>query len=412
MTFSDSLRTALDGLKTNKPRSALTILGIVIGITAIILVMSVGQGAQGLILSQIQGLGSKTIFIIPGREPRGPSDVPQTLSDSLREKDLVALQRKENVPALRNIMPIVFGAETISYGGETYRPTILGTSELVAGIFDLDTSEGVFFTEEDVRGRADVVILGSKTKEELFGRSDAIGEKVKIKNRSFLVAGVLPKKGQASLFNFDEMAIVPYTTAQQYIFGIKFFHRLVVEAESEDAILSTVSDVKLTLRESHGISEGSKDDFFVQTQADLAERLGTITNILTLLLVSIATVSLVVGGIGIMNIMLVSVSERTHEIGLRKAVGATETDIMTQFLLEAVVLTALGGVIGIILGAVFSFIVSLLLSKILALGWAFSFPISAALLGLGVASLVGLVFGLYPASLASRKSPMEALRYE
>jgi len=393
-------------------RSALTILGIVIGITAIILVMSVGEGAQNLILSQVQGLGSKTIFIVPGREPRGPSDVPQTLSDSLHEKDLEALKRKENVPTLKNIMPIVFGAQTASYGAETYRPTILGTSELVAEIFDLYPSEGVFLSGEDIRGRTDMVVLGFKTKEELFGASDAVGEKVKIANRSFRVAGVLPKKGQASLFNFDEVAIVPYTTAQQYIFGIKYFHRFLAEAESDEAVSQTVRDIELTLRESHGITDSSKDDFFVQTQADLADRLSTITNILTLLLVSIATVSLVVGGIGIMNIMLVSVTERTREIGLRKSVGATSKDILRQFLIEAVILTVLGGVAGIILGALLAFLASLILSQVLSITWRFVFPLSAVLLGLGVSSAVGLIFGLYPARQASSKSPIEALRYE
>ena len=224
--------------------------------------------------------------------------------------------------------------------------------------------------------------------------------------------GILPKKGQVSFFNFDEVALLPYTTAQQHIFGVKYFHRFVIEAESEEAISRTVRDVEFTLRESHGITDPSKDDFFIETQVDLAERLSTITDILTLLLVSIATISLIVGGIGIMNIMLVSVTERTREIGLRKALGATSRDIMRQFLLEAVILTVVGGAIGIIFGALFAFLASLILSQALSISWQFIFPISAVALGLGVSSAVGLIFGLYPARKASKKSPIEALRYE
>ncbi|MEK7520099.1 MAG: ABC transporter permease, partial [Patescibacteria group bacterium] len=310
MTLRHSLMTALKGLGTHKSRSALTVLGIVIGITAIILIMSLGAGAQDLILGQIQGMGSKTIVVIPGREPTGPSDAAQTFSDSLKERDLGALERKENVPTLDTVMPIVFGGDTGVYEGETYRLTIFGATGLIAKIFDLAPSEGVFFSDEDVRGRADVVVIGSKVKSELFGDRSAIGEKIKIKNRSFRVIGVLPKKGQVSFFNFDEVAMIPYTTAQQYVFGIKYFHRFIIEASSEQAVAQTVRDIEATLRATHNIPDPDKDDFFVETQADLAARLGTVTDILTLFLVSVAAISLVVGGIGIMNIMLVSVTDR------------------------------------------------------------------------------------------------------
>jgi len=412
MNIRHTFKTAILGLHTHKMRAFLTILGIVIGITAIILVMSVGRGAQNLVLAQVQGLGSKTIFVIPGREAHGPSDIAQTFSDSLRERDLNALKRKENVPALSSIMPIVFGAESASYGNETYRPTIMGASELVAKIFDLYPQEGIFFSEEDVKFKSGVVVIGSKVKEKLFGADDAVGKKIKMKNKSFRIIGVLPQKGQVSFFNFDEVALLPYTTAQQYIFGIKFFHRLVIEAASEEDIARTVNDVKATLRESHGITDPTKDDFFIETQADLAARLSTITDILTLLLVSIATVSLVVGGIGIMNIMLVSVTERTREIGLRKALGATDHDILRQFLVEAIILTAIGGIIGILLGALFAFATSLILSQVLSIAWKFVFPLSAVFLGVSVSSIIGLLFGLYPAWEASKKSPIEALRYE
>jgi len=406
------LKTSVAGLESHKSRSALTILGIVIGITSIILVMSVGAGAQELILGQIEGLGSRTIAVIPGREPTGPSDVAQLFSDSLKEKDLRALSRKENAPTINNIIPVVFGSETASYGSETYRATIFGGSERMGEIFDLIPREGNFFADEEVRGYADVAVIGSKVKDELFGASDALGEKIKIKGRTFRIIGILPKKGQVSFFNFDEIVMIPYTTAQQYVFGIKNFHRFIVEADSETHIEETVRDIQNTLRISHGIENNGKDDFFVQTQADLANRLGTITQVLTLLLTSIAAISLIVGGVGIMNIMLVSVTERTREIGLRKAVGATDGDIMKQFLSEAVILTGLGGVIGITLGGLLSLLTSFALSSFVSLPWTFSFPFSAAVIGLSVAAGIGLVFGLYPARQAAKKSPIEALRYE
>ena len=405
-------KTALRGINSHKSRSALTTLGIIIGITSIILIMSVGAGAEDLILGQIQGLGSRTIAVIPGREPSGPSDSAQIFSDSLKERDLESLLRKENAPNIANIIPVVFGGETASYGNETYRPTIFGATERAQNVFDLEVSEGSFFTDEDVRARADVAVIGHKVKEELFGASDALGEKIRIKGRNLRVIGILPLKGQVSFFNFDEIIFTPYTTAQQYLFGIKHFHRFIVEADSDMTIDETVSDIKAVLRANHNIEDPEKDDFFVQTQVDLAESLGTVTQVLTLLLTSIAAISLVVGGIGIMNIMLVSVTERTREIGLRKAVGATNGDIMRQFLTEAVMLTGVGGLIGITLGAGFSLLTSVILSTYVGLDWVFTFPISAAATGLGVAAAVGLVFGLYPARQASKKSPIEALRYE
>ena len=412
MDIFDSTKTAFNGLRANKFRSALTILGIVIGIAAIILIASIGEGAQKLILNQVQGIGSNTIGIAPGRQPEGLSDFAQIFSDSLKEKDLQALKQKANVPNAEKIMPIVFGGEAAAHGTETYRLTIMGGSELLAETFDIFPSEGSFFTDEDIQNFADVIVIGAKVKEELFGESEALNQKIRIRNRNFRVIGVLPKVGQISFFNFDDTAFIPYSTAQQYVFGIKYFHRFIIEAESESVIPQTVQDIKMTLRESHNITDPDKDDFFVETQVDIAKRLSIITDILTLFLMSIAAISLVVGGVGIMNIMLVSVSERTKEIGLRKAIGATDGDILRQFLFEAVILTFFGGIIGIAAGTFLSFITSLVLSRLISLGWEFTFPVQAVLIGVGTAALVGLVFGLYPARQAAKKEPIEALRYE
>ncbi|MSU55122.1 MAG: FtsX-like permease family protein [Candidatus Taylorbacteria bacterium] len=412
MKLTHHFKNAVTGLKTNKTRSFLTIFGIVIGITSIILVMSLGAGAQNFILSQVQGLGSKTVAVVPGRQPKGPSDSAQLFSDSLREKDLVALQRKSNVPNLSKVMPIVFGGETGLYENNTYRLTVFGGTELISSIFDLVPEAGQFFTEDDTRSRANVVVIGSKVKDELFGASDAVGQKIRIKNLNLRVVGVLPKKGQVSFFNFDEIAIIPYTTAQEYIFGIKYFHRMIVEADTDKNIDQVAEDVRITLRNSHDITDPDKDDFFVQTQADLANRLGTITTALTLFLVAMASISLFVGGVGIMNIMLVSVTERTKEIGLRKSIGATNQDILTQFLIEAVVLTSIGGIVGIIIGTGLAFLIGQILINFAAISWPFNFPWTGAILGLFVSATIGLVFGIYPAKHAASKSPMEALRYE
>jgi putative ABC transport system permease protein len=412
MTLHHLFKTSLTGLTTNRSRSALTILGIVIGITAIMLVVSLGAGAQALILGEVQGLGSNTIAVIPGREPTGPSDVTSLFSDSLKEKDLVALENKSNVPDLQSIMPAVMGAGAAAYQSNTYQVTIFGATNLMADIFDLHPAEGQFYDGSDVLSRSSVVVIGSKVASHLFDTEDPLGKNMKIKGKNFRVVGVLPSAGGGSLFNFDEMVLMPYTTAQDYVLGQKYFSRIIMQAVSDQAVPVTAADITLTLRESHNITDPTKDDFTVQTQQDLANRLGTITSALTYFLVAVASIALFVGGVGIMNIMLVAVTERTREIGLRKALGATNRDILTQFLLEAVLLTAIGGIVGILLGSSLAFLISIGLSRGLGVNWQYVFPWSGAILGFSVSALIGLIFGGYPAGQASKKSPIEALRYE
>jgi putative ABC transport system permease protein len=413
MTYKHLIKTAITGLETNRSRSILTIIGIVIGITAIMLVMSLGAGAQNLILSQVQGLGTNTIAVVPGLVSTSPSSFAANLySDSLKPADLTALESKANVPGLADIMPVVLGSEPATYQSNDYQVTLFGATDLIASIFDLTPTAGQFFTADDVTSQSKVAVIGSKVASNLFGNDNPINQQINVNGVSFQVVAVLPSSGGGSLFDFDDMTIMPYTTAQTYLLGIKYFNRLIIEAAPGANVEVVADDITTTLAESHNITDPTKYDFTVQTQQDLANRLGIITTALTWFLVAMASIALFVGGIGIMNIMLVAVTERTREIGLRKALGATDRDILAQFLIEAVFLTGIGGLIGIVLGSSLAYLISLGLSYGLGLNWQFVFPWFGAVLGFGVSALIGLVFGSYPAHQASKKSPIEALRYE
>ncbi|MBI2120062.1 MAG: ABC transporter permease [Parcubacteria group bacterium] len=412
MRLKHTLKIAGKSVAINRSRSVLTILGIVIGIASVIVIVSLGDGATALIKSQIEGIGSQTISIELGREPTTPTDVAQIFSDSLKPKDIELLEKKENVPGLAEIMPEVYGGVVGAYENETYRFTILGATDRLTRIMDLGEVSGDFLTEDSVKESASVAVLGSKVKDKLFGADDAIGKKVRVKGVNLRVIGVLPKKGSSSLFSFDDMVIVPYTTAQNYILGQKHFNQIIVLADTNIPFEETVRDVKTTLRESHGITDTAKDDFHIGTQADLLKRISTVTLALTLLLASVAGISLLVGGVGIMNIMFVSIIERTREIGLRKALGATNGNILAQFLAEAILLTFIGGAVGVLFGALVSYIFSIIINQATAINWEFSFPIKGAIVALGVSTFIGLVFGIYPARKAAQKNPIEALRYE
>jgi len=311
------------------------------------------------------------------------------------------------------VSPAVVVTGSVSYRGETYRPLIYGWSaEFFGEMFDIYPEKGVYFTEFDIKQRASVAVIGPKVKKELFGESDALGKNIKIRNRNFKIIGIFPEKGQSAFFDINDVVLLPYTTAQSYLLGIDYYHEVMARAKNYEDVDKMVYDIEATLREMHNITDPDKDDFFIVTQDDMVDSIKSIMGILTAFLSFVVAISLVVGGIGIMNIMLVSVTERTREIGLRKSVGATEKDILTQFLLESITLTALGGIIGILLGFLLSLAASFGLSYALNVEWAFSFPLLAVFLGLGVSVFVGIVFGLYPARAASKKNPIEALRYE
>ncbi len=414
MNTLSTIKASLQALRAHLGRSLLTILGIVIGIVAIVLVISLGQGAQELIISQVESIGANSIIVRPGREPSGPSDVAETiLSDSLKAADITALQKPANVPGVLSIEPAMLVPGSISYQENIYRATVFGwTPNALGEIFSVYPEEGSFFTDDDVREQAKVIVIGAKVREELFGDSDALGEFVTVRGQKLKVVGILPASGQVSLFNVDEVAIVPYTTAQRSLLGVTYFHELFIRTEPDADVDQVAEDIKATLRETHGITDPEKDDFFVVAQKDIVERIGIITQVLTIFLVAMASISLIVGGIGIMNIMLVSVTERTQEIGLRKALGATNTHILRQFLIESLILTAMGGIIGTTIAILLAALVSTVAQTQFNLDWPFRLPIFGIVLGVGVATIIGLVFGIYPARKAAHKDPIEALRFE
>lgn len=411
MPFKHVIITAIRGLSTHFTRSALTILGIVIGVAAIIIVMSLGQGAQDLILDEVSGLGPETVILRPGKDS---SDITTTLfARSLTKQDVELLQRKENVPNLASVAPSVMVPDPIVYRGEKYKALVFGGSaDFIVDILDLKLHSGELFTEEDIEQNARVALIGNTIKDDIFGNGDAVGKQIQIKDRSYKIIGVFVDTPDVGPLTINDMVIIPHSTAQIYITGTDYFQEVMLRADTAENVDKMAYDIEVVMREAHDISFGEDDDFHVQTQEDIIERIETVVNIFTAFLIAVVAISLVVGGIGIMNIMLVSVSERTKEIGLRKALGARGKDILRQFLTEAIILTSIGGVIGTAVGALVAFGASIVLAQTVAENWTFTFPVLGAVLGVGVSAGVGLLFGIYPATQASKKSPIEALRYE
>jgi putative ABC transport system permease protein len=414
MKLKDSLNTAVDTFRHGKMRSFLTMLGIVIGIAAVIVLMSIGQSAQDYILGQVEGIGSNLIFVIPGGTQNGRLQSPAAsqgiVITSLGQNDVDSLSRE---PSISAVVPLVSGQAEAVYGNNSLTVTYQGTTANFFPVRNYVVANGYPFTDQDVAAYNHVAVIGSDLATTLFGNLNPVGKSIRLKNTTFRVTGVLPSKGTGvGGVNQDDLAIIPVTVAQSQMLGITYFNYIFVSANPAYDISFVKSRIQSVLEQNHGITNSSKDDFTIETQQDILSLLGTITSVLTLFLAAIASISLIVGGVGIMNIMLVSVIERTREIGLRKAVGATDADIIQQFIIESVMLTFLGGVIGIAAGAILVTATWLILTHVLAIAWVFEFPLSAVLLAVGVSAGTGLIFGIYPARQAARKSPIEALRYE
>jgi len=403
------MRSAVRGLRHAKMRSFLTMLGIIIGITSVILLMSLGASAQNYILDQVQSFGSDIISINPGAPIGGiPAAAQGIVIKTLNKRDADSML---NEPSIIAIAARVSGQGRISYSNVNRAVVWHAVSPEMFTMSSLDLSDGRYLTEADSQTYSKVAVLGSKVAEDLFGDVNPIGKSVRLRDFSFQVVGVLASKG-AGVFSMDDYVMLPLSVGQKQLLGIDYYHELSAEFDPNYDSNFVKSRVVSILRQNHHITDPTKDDFTVASMEEALDMISSITSALTLFLTAIAFISLVVGGIGIMNIMLVSVVERTREIGLRKALGATNRDIMQQFLVESVLLTVLGGIIGIALGALFAFVAYIIVSNAVDPMWAFAFPLSAVGLSAGVATVTGLVFGLYPARQAAKKRPIEALRYE
>lgn len=414
MKLSDSVKSAQATLKHGKTRSLLTMLGIVIGIASVIILMSIGQSAQDLILNQVQGIGSNLIFVLPGGTNgkfQSPAAAQGVVIKTLVQNDVDALSRE---PSISGVAPIVNGQANAVYGENNLNATYQGVTANFFVMRNYTVTNGFAFTDQDVSAFNHVAVIGSDLATTLFGQNiNPVGKDIRLGNTTFRVDGVLKPMGIGpGGVNQDDLVLIPVTVAQSQLLGINYFQYILVEGNPQYNINFVTARIQSVLEQDHGITDSTKDDFTIQTQADILSLLGNITSILTIFLTAIASISLVVGGIGIMNIMLVSVIERTREIGLRKAVGATDKDILQQFLVEAILLTFVGGIIGITVGAIFVTLVYLVLANFFSIGWVFAFPISAVIIAVVVSTVTGVAFGIYPARQAARKSPIEALRYE
>ncbi|OGN28748.1 MAG: hypothetical protein A3A33_03125 [Candidatus Yanofskybacteria bacterium RIFCSPLOWO2_01_FULL_49_25] len=416
MRFKDAFKTATRSLTHGKMRSILTVLGVVIGIASVIILMSIGQSAQNLILNQVQSIGSNLIIVIPGAPSNGrfssPAAAQGIVITSLKQQDIDSLQRE---PTIDYAVPEVRGQAEVVYGNNN---TTVGYTGSTADFFVVSNlakvSTGQTFSKSDVDSGNHVVVIGPDLAKTLFGANiDPINKTIRVKGVSFRVIGVLSKGGTGAFgVDIGNLVVMPISVAQKQLLGTNYYNVIVVQANADYDPDFVKSRISFVLEHNHGITNSSKDDFTIQTQADILSILGTITSVLTLFLAAIASISLIVGGIGIMNIMLVAVTERTREIGLRKAVGATNRDILEQFLIESVLLTFAGGVIGIALGAGVVGLLYFVISTFFDIGWVFAFPISSVILGLLVSGIAGIAFGIYPARQAARKNPIDALRYE
>lgn len=418
-TFFLTLRQAFGSLAGNKLRSLLTMLGIIIGISSVIVMLAAGSGAQHLLVSQVEDLGSNLVYIYAGGDGgarRGPpAAVRGVVTKTLKLRDVDELKRLEKSLGIRNVSGLTSAVSiTIKRPGETSEKQVgvQGRDRAFFVTGNLDFAEGGLWTEEQEAGLAKVAVIGDEAKKKIFGENagPVVGQQLKIKGQNFRIVGVLAPEsaGVTSLFGQgnSQTVLVPVEVSQKYLLGIDFLSGLqfeVIDGDRQEEAIDAVTEV---LRVNHKLKEGEESDFSIRTQKDIIDVFTTITSVFSIFLACIAAISLFVGGIGIMNIMLVSVTERTKEIGLKKALGAQRRTILLQFIVEALVLTLVGGAIGVVIGLLGAYGISFVG------GWAFTIDMGAIMLAFSVSAAFGLIFGFYPAWKASKLDPIDALRYE
>lgn len=400
--FLESLTT----LTLNKTRTGLAILGIIIGIGSVIALMSLGQSTQKSIQNQIQALGSNLLTITPGSISQGGVRGVSGGGTTLTLEDAEAIETSSQITTIQSVSPELSRRIQLVTGANNTNSQVIGVAPAYADVHKITLESGNFIADRDVTGMTKVAVLGPQVASDLFGDDNPIGQKIRAGNQTLTVIGVTASKGGTGFQNQDEIVYVPITTAQKQMFGVDYLSSIAVEAKSSEIMTAAQDEVGYFLLGRHKISDPSLADFSIMSQQDILNTASSITGTFTTLLAGVAAISLLVGGIGIMNIMLVTVTERTREIGLRKALGAKKKLIITQFLSESVILTFTGGVIGIIFGILTSFVISRLTNTL------FVISPSSILLAFGVSAAIGIIFGWYPARRASNLQPIEALRYE
>ena len=407
MTIIDIIQETYAALSANKIRSGLTILGIIIGISSVIAMTSIGQGAQNAIESSIQSIGSNLILISPGAQ-RGPGvqvSSGRGSAKTLTQSDADAIAK--NITEAQAVAPELSGRYQVTSRGKNTNTSIVGTTSAYPGVRNIQIDTGSFITDQHVRSLSKVAVIGPTTRDDLFGEGvDPIGQVVRIKGVEFKIIGVTKAKGGSGFGSQDDMIFIPLSSAQRFLAGDTYVTTISVQAKNAESMATIQEDITTLLLEQHHISDPTQADFSTFNQADIVATASSVTSTFTILLAAVAGISLLVGGIGIMNMMLTTVTERTREIGLRKAIGAKKRDISKQFLVEAIMLTCTGGVVGIVLGWSLSFIITYI--GVLQT----SVTLSSVLLAFGVSTTIGIVFGYYPARRAAGLNPIDALRYE
>jgi ABC-type antimicrobial peptide transport system permease subunit len=409
--IENSIQLAYGALKRQRGRSILTMLAISIGIAAVITINAAGAGIQRFVLGQLDVFGADTLWIEPrvpsNRQGAGFGDVGITIT-TMKEKDVRDILKHPNVVTASGA---VNGQEAVSYQGQIKKIMLMGRGASMPEVEKVEIIEGRFYTQDEEDSLATVVVLGFKAKEKLFGDSEAAEKTIYIGGKTFRVVGVLAERGSAFFMDMDNVVFVPTKTMQKRILGIDYYQGIQVRMRDGAKTKETVEDIQALMLENHNITDPEKRDFEVQSTADAQETLTTVTGGLTLLLIALVCISLIVGGVGIMNIMYVSVAERTFEIGLRKSLGATKKAVLWQFLAEAVLITLGGGIVGVVIGTLLAGLIYLIATS-LGFKWVFSITASSVLLSVGFSAVIGFIFGLYPAKKAAELNPIEALRKE